>query len=221
MAGNRASRVVCAVALVVPSLIAGAGAGTTGRVAGSAGPTLATRPVERETAAARPSEWDEAQRILVAEFGISEEQARANVESQAARTMFREVIVSELGETFAGFRFDPATGVLAVLTTNPDRDVTTVERRADQYGVEVGVIGAEFSYTDLAELARQATAGGLGVPAEEIVSAQIDDKTNTVTVYVLPERLAALQRSGSHDPVVRLAAHVDEAVDEGRASDQN
>lgn len=167
---------------------------------------------------AMPSEWIEGAQVLAREYGLSETEALERVSTQTARMEFRETTAATLGETFAGFRYDPVSGVQTVLTTEPESDGADIAVLAKDAGIDVAIEEATYSYDDLRSLAEKAQQGGLGIAAKDVVSAQIDDNSNSVVVYVPEERLEALSgqtvQQSLHETVTLEAYVEDHGVEE-------
>ncbi|WP_454777777.1 trypsin-like serine protease [Georgenia muralis] len=156
-----------------------------------------------------PSEWLEGAQVLAREYGLSETEALDRVSSQTARMEFRETVAANLGDTFAGLRYDPVSGVQTVLTTEPESAAAEITSLAQDAGIEVAVEEATYSYDELRSLAEKAKQGGLGIAATDVVSAQIDDNSNSVVAYVPEDRLQALSTQRVHEAVT-LEAYVDD-----------
>lgn len=159
-----------------------------------------------------PSEWIEGAQVLAREYGLSETEALERVSTQTARMEFRETVAATLGDTFAGFRYDPVSGVQTVLTTEPESDGAEIAVLAQDAGINVAIEEATYSYDELRSFAEKAQEGELGIAAKDVVSAQIDDNSNSIVVYVPEERLEALStqrmQQSLHDTVT-LEAYVE------------
>lgn len=136
-----------------------------------------------------PDEWVEGAAILERDYGLTPTVAKERIADQSDRFMFREMVADALGPFFSGFRFDPVSGVQSILVTDADRAAGAVQKLAAEYAIPTSIVEVEYSYDELREIAAAASRGQAGIPAEHVESAQIDDNSNTVDVYVQKEYL--------------------------------